>query len=272
MRTPRPRRSGINTARPTAEYPEPESAEKTKELIAKAKAGCTESRNRVVECHMRFVVKQAKSLMRPGRELQDLVQIGALALVLAIDKFDLSSPNGFLSYAAMVIRDQMLKRLRDEFNLIRLPEWAWILDGVHAKVANAMGLDPLGVHQEVIDETNRRRGRKTTPRNTQSAHKAREGVRVVAGMSQIEWDDGVKEALLEATPERPTVAAEEDPRLIALRKAMEHLSGERLEAVKAKFGFEGMSPKILAGQLGCCPRALRSVARAALKQLKSALT
>lgn len=56
-----------------------------------------------------------------GEELEDLVQVGLLALVKAIDGFDLSRGHRFVSYAAPTISGEIKRHFRDHLWAVHVP-------------------------------------------------------------------------------------------------------------------------------------------------------
>ena len=61
----------------------------TKELIALAGDGSREARDMLVLENMGLVYSIARRYLGRGYEMEDLVQIGTIGLIKAIDKFDL---------------------------------------------------------------------------------------------------------------------------------------------------------------------------------------
>lgn len=77
-------------------------------LIKLAQQGDTEARNRLVMSMMRFVSQIARKYLRPGNPpLLDLVQIGSLGVMRAVEKFDLASNTSFSTYVRRAIRDKI---------------------------------------------------------------------------------------------------------------------------------------------------------------------
>ena len=80
-----------------------------------------EARNIVVTSHLKFVVSRAKKFAdQTHTDIEDLINAGNEALLIAIDKFNTSSGVRFLSYANWWILEKMQVLLK-ELALIRLP-------------------------------------------------------------------------------------------------------------------------------------------------------
>lgn len=94
---------------------------KLRELIAKAQAGCIESRNLVVLGTLRFVQQKARWYSsRSPLTRDELVTEGTIGVIRAIGKFDLSNGVRFLTYAAHWIRYYMQQAL-DRTSVMSVP-------------------------------------------------------------------------------------------------------------------------------------------------------
>lgn len=63
----------------------------------------------------------ARKYVGRGEELEDLVQVGMLGLVKAIEGFDLARPHRFVSYAAPTITGEMKRHFRDHCWSVNVP-------------------------------------------------------------------------------------------------------------------------------------------------------
>lgn len=93
------------------------SGEETRALLARAQAGDREARDRLVEANLRLVASVASRFVGRGLEFDDLYQIGCMALVRAIERFDLRYEVRFSTYAVPVIMGEIRQRLRQEHPL-----------------------------------------------------------------------------------------------------------------------------------------------------------
>lgn len=83
---------------------------------AKAKA-----RAAIVNANMRFLVSVAGLYVNRGVPLEDLIAEGALGLMEAVNRFDYSTGNKFISYAVWWIRQTLLMALGKTGRVIKLP-------------------------------------------------------------------------------------------------------------------------------------------------------
>lgn len=78
-------------------------------------------RNRIIEEHLPLVRTLARRFARRGEELDDLVQIGAIGLINAVDRFEPARGVSLASYAAPCIVGEMQRHLRDRASIVRIP-------------------------------------------------------------------------------------------------------------------------------------------------------
>ena len=87
-----------------------------------AKSRCLNLRNRLVEAHLNLVRQQANRLAaRCSLAVDDLVQLGSLGLVRAVQGFEPARGLAFSTYAVPLIKGEMLHFLRDHHQPLRSP-------------------------------------------------------------------------------------------------------------------------------------------------------
>jgi len=64
------------------------TAEEEQALSRAALGGCMASRQRMIECNLRLVVKVARAYINRGLPLLDLIEEGNTGLIRAVEKFD----------------------------------------------------------------------------------------------------------------------------------------------------------------------------------------
>jgi RNA polymerase sigma-B factor len=79
------------------------------------------TRERLVESHLPLVHSLARRYAGRAESLDDLVQVGAVGLVKAADRFDESRGVAFASFAAPMIEGEIRRHLRDRSSLMRIP-------------------------------------------------------------------------------------------------------------------------------------------------------
>lgn len=79
-------------------------------------------RNRIVELNIGLVRKEAHHWVNQCNEsYDDLVQVGCMGLIRAIERFELSKGNAFSSFAMPYIRGEIQHYLRDRSTSVKIP-------------------------------------------------------------------------------------------------------------------------------------------------------
>jgi RNA polymerase sigma-B factor len=81
----------------------------------------TGERERLIERHLPLVRRLARRFAYRGVELEDLVQVGSIGLINAVDRFDRSRGCSLVAYAVPSIVGEIKRHLRDAGCVIRLP-------------------------------------------------------------------------------------------------------------------------------------------------------
>ena len=88
--------------------------EHTLVLVKKAHEGDKVARETLVEENMGLVYTIARRFQGRGHEMEDLIQIGCIGLIKAIDKFDTTFEVKFSTYAVPMIAGEIRRFLRDD--------------------------------------------------------------------------------------------------------------------------------------------------------------
>ena len=93
-------------------FPEPLSSEEEKYYIEKMAQGDEESRNILIERNLRLVAHVSKKYSTTNIDLDDLISIGTIGLIKAINSFDNSKNIKLATYAARCIENEILMHIR----------------------------------------------------------------------------------------------------------------------------------------------------------------
>ena len=88
--------------------------EQTLALIEQSHEGDKDARDTLVEKNMGLVYTVARRFCGRGCEMEDLIQIGSIGLIKAIDKFDPCFEVKFSTYAVAMITGEIKRFLRDD--------------------------------------------------------------------------------------------------------------------------------------------------------------
>lgn len=84
-------------------------------------AGPARTRERLIEQHLPLVRALARRFSGAGEPVEDLVQVGAIGLIKAVDRYDAARGVPLEHYAASMIAGEIRHHLRDLSEPVRLP-------------------------------------------------------------------------------------------------------------------------------------------------------
>jgi len=91
------------------------------ELAGRARAGDADSRRRIITANLRLVVYLARGYRNRGLPVLDLIEEGNLGLIQAADHFDPGRGMRFSTYAAIWIRQAILRGIAEQSRTVRIP-------------------------------------------------------------------------------------------------------------------------------------------------------
>lgn len=98
-------------------FPKPLTAKEEQEYFKRAREGDIESRNILIERNLRLVAHIAKKYFTSGCDNDDLISIGTIGLIKAIDSFDASNGTRFATYAGKCLQNEILMYFRSQKKL-----------------------------------------------------------------------------------------------------------------------------------------------------------
>ncbi len=111
-----------------------------------AESGDTSMREELVGIHLPLVEYLARRFRNRGEPLEDLVQVGTIGLLKAIDRFDLEREVEFSTYATPTIVGELKRHFRDKGWAVRVPrrlqELNLSLTKVVAELSQEIGRSP----------------------------------------------------------------------------------------------------------------------------------
>ena len=94
-------------------FPKPLSAKQEREYLERSAKGDIEARNKLVEHNLRLVAHIIKKYYGVQSEQEDLVSIGTIGLIKAINTFDINKNIHLSSYASRCIENEILMHFRN---------------------------------------------------------------------------------------------------------------------------------------------------------------
>ena len=88
-------------------FPKPLSEKQEREYLEQAAKGSTEARNKLVEHNLRLVAHIIKKYYGTQGEQDDLVSIGTIGLIKAVNSFDNTKGIKFATYASTCINNEI---------------------------------------------------------------------------------------------------------------------------------------------------------------------
>ncbi len=94
-------------------FPKPLSSKEEREYLIRASKGDIDARNKLVEHNLRLVAHIIKKYYSSQNEQDDLVSIGTVGLIKAINTFDINKNIKLSSYASRCIENEILMHFRN---------------------------------------------------------------------------------------------------------------------------------------------------------------
>lgn len=93
-------------------FPQPLSSTEEKEMLERMAKGDREARNRLIEHNLRLVAHIVKKFENTGEDNEDLISIGTIGLIKAIESYSPEKGTKLATYAARCIENEILMYLR----------------------------------------------------------------------------------------------------------------------------------------------------------------
>lgn len=98
-------------------FPKPLSAEKEAEAFERMANGDNRARGELIEHNLRLVAHIAKKYYSPNADSEELISIGTVGLIKAVNSFSNSKSTRFATYAAKCIDNSILTKWK-HFDII----------------------------------------------------------------------------------------------------------------------------------------------------------
>ena len=210
---------------------------KTIELLQQYnQAKSSQIRNQLVELNLGLVRKEAHHWKHQCQEnYDDLMQIGCIGLIQAIERFDLSRGLAFSSFAMPYIRGEIQHYLRDKSPTVRIPRrWSALLHRskkVTAQLRQELGRSP--------NANELREAMELTPEEWQKFQVAKQNQNTLSLDAPVRQADNEGSSLGDIVPDARYLSfqlAQEDQ--IRLRQAMSQLEDRTRKILEFVFLYD----------------------------------
>lgn len=137
-------------------FPQPLSAKEEEECLQRMMAGDPLARNQLIEHNLRLVAHLAKKFDTKGEDIDDLISIGTIGLIKAVESYRIGKGTKLATYAARCIENEILMHLRSSKKYRRDAFLSEPIgtdkDGNEMTLADMLGSDPDEVI-ELVDFT-----------------------------------------------------------------------------------------------------------------------
>lgn len=177
-------------------------------------------RNRLVRLNLGLVTKEVSFWAKPHTELyEDLLQVGAMGLLGAIERFEIERGYAFSSFAVRYIRGEIQHYLRDKTNVVKMPRrWQEIYQQglrLAQKLRSTLGREPSTAELAAALEI--------TPAQWQEIRLAYQNREPLSLDAPIKNDDKDATSLLELMPDPHSSNEHHD--WSGIHQALAHLEG-----------------------------------------------
>ncbi len=240
------------------------------ELARRARAGDAGARKRIIVANLRLVVHLARDYRNRGLPMLDLIEEGNLGLIHAVDRFEPERGLRFSTYAAIWIRQAILRGIAEQSRSVRIPVQMFQQVNRYVRVERALrarlGRDPRP--EEIAGEL-----------GVSAARASRLGT-LLSSLRSLDEGTSV-EAYEQLSSEDLTEAPPSVERLIELQlehekidRLLRSLSQREEQIVRIRYGFYDGVARTLAqtgGLFGISRERVRQIEARALQKLRRAI-
>lgn len=215
--------------------------EHTRELLLRAKNGDKEAGEILVQENLGLVGSVVRRFENRGYDREDLFQIGAIGLMKAIEKFDLSYEVRFSTYAVPMVTGEIRRFLRDDgmMKVSRsIKESGWRVKRSREKLEQELGRSVTV--QELADDTGL---------STEEVAMAIDASEEVASIYQTIYQSDGSELYLVDKMADETPEEEQLLNRVTVQQLLQMLAPEEQQLIRMRY-FEGKTQSLVAENMG----------------------
>ncbi len=237
--------------------------DRTRELFRQYKAtGDPDVRDQLIVSHLNLVRFLASKFKNRGEPLDDLIQVGTIGLIKAIDRFDPSRGLEFTTYATPTILGEIKRHFRDKGWSVRVPrrlqELSAKVNQANDELTNELSRSPS------VEEIAKRVGASVDDvLEAMESSSAYSSVPLEGGGSSD--DDDAPSVIDHYATEDEDLAASDDR--IVLEDAIRDFSPREKDVIRMRF-FEGMTQVEIAQRLGISQVQVSRLLRRTLRRVQ----
>jgi RNA polymerase sigma-B factor len=223
--------------------------------------GDTEARRLVIEQMMPLVRTLARRYVNRGESLEDLIQVGCVGLIKAVDRFDVSRELRFSTFAVPTILGEIKRHFRDRSWSIRVSRG---IQELNAKVGReADRLSGVLGRSPTIEEL-----AEATESSVEQVLEALQGAQAynTVPLDEPVGDDG--EAAERCGAEDPNFAVAEQR--VELARGLEMLPERERSIILLRF-FEGLTQREIADRIGISQMHVSRLLRCSVERMRNQL-
>ena len=142
-------------------FPKALTKKEEDELLARMTEGDKSAKDQLIEHNLRLVAYVSKKFSKEKKETDDIISIGTIGLIKAINSFDISKNIRLATYAVRCIENEILMVLRAEKKLVNEVSLEEPIgkdtEGNEISLIDILALDSESVFSEALKEINQKK-------------------------------------------------------------------------------------------------------------------
>lgn len=120
-------------------------------VIERAKQGDKEAKEIIIERYKPLTYKMSAEFFIRGYDREDLIQIGYISILKAIEQFDLSKGQNFTSYVQYSLRNNFYSMVRDKYKEKYDPSLNELVEGTNLELEETLASD-FNLEEDILEK------------------------------------------------------------------------------------------------------------------------